>query len=248
MKSKIILLSLCIAACFSSKAQVRLDPFYPYSKWTFGLGVGYSELYGDLAKSNSEAVVHLHLDRNANEWVSYGLEIQHGGLSSYEPKNHWTSGLSVNNNFTGASINGKVCLGELFNHPTNFFTKTIFGLYVGVGAGYMLNDISNATLKFKKQDVANITEYSPSSLKTSTGNFYVPFIAGFNLHVSRRVMFNVNYEFAYAMSDYIDSYNFLQPVANNQYNDMFSVLTFGLDFYLGKIGGKGRSSYRTRHN
>jgi len=248
MKSKIILLSLCIAACFSSQAQVRLDPFYPYSKWTFGLGVGYSELYGDLSQSNSQPVLHMHLDRNANEWVNYGLEVQHGAVASYEPQNHWTSGLSVNNQYTAASLNAKVCLGELFNHPTNFFTKTIFGIYVGVGAGYMFNNLSNVTLKFKHQDVADITTYSPSSIKTTSNNAYIPFITGINLHLTRRVMFNVNYEFCYAFSDYVDGYNFPAPVAHNQYNDMFSVLSFGLDFYVGKIGGKRNSNYRTRHN
>src|ERR1700733_4516891 len=100
MKFKvIILLSLCFATCWNANAQVRLDPFYPYSQWTVGAGVGFSEIYGNLSHSNSEPVLRLNVERNSNMWVSLGLEVQHGALSDYEVKNHWTNGLSVYNQY-----------------------------------------------------------------------------------------------------------------------------------------------------
>jgi hypothetical protein len=62
-------------------------------------------------------------------------------------------------------------------------------------------------------------------------------------------MLNVNYEFSYAFSDYLDGYNFQKPTAKNNYNDMFSVLSFGLNFYVGHVGnGRSSGNYRVRHN
>lgn len=232
----VTLLSVCLATFMSATAQVRLDPFYPYSKWTVGAGAGFSQIYGNLNHSNSEPVFRANLERNINAWVYLDLEVQHGAFSDYETKNHWTNGMNVYNQFSAAAISGRVCIGELFKYPKNFFCKTLFGIYGGVGIGYMSNYVSNITLKFKKQDKYLITDYNPNNIKTRTTNAFLPLTVGWNLHLTRRCMFNINYEFSYAFSDYLDGYNFQQPTANNKYNCMFSVLSFGLNFYVGHVG------------
>ena len=234
---KIILLSVCAALCIQQAgAQVRLDPYYPYSKWTFGLGMGFSEIYGNLSKSNSEPVFRLNLDRNVNPWISFGAEVQRGALSDYETKNHWTTGLSVYNQITTFDIHGKMSLGELFKGPNSFAMKTLFGLYVGFGVGVMNNDVSNVTLKFTSKDKITINDVDNSTIRPRTAALYMPFNLGFDLHLTRRCMFNINYQFSYAFSDYLDGYDFPQPTAHNEYNDMFSVLSFGLSFYIGHLG------------
>jgi len=231
-----ILVWLGVMTVGVSDAQIRLDPFYPYSQWTLGVGAGFSEIYGNLSNSNSEPMFRVNLERNANMWVSLGLEVQRGSLSDYEVKNTWTNGLSVYNQITTVALNGKVSLGEFFKYPRNFFQKTIFGLYAGAGIGYMGNNVSNITLKFKHQDKYTINDYDNSNIEPKTSNFYIPFNLGFNLHMTRRVMFNINYQFAYAFSDRLDGYDFQAPTATNKYNDMFSVLSFGLNVYIGKVG------------
>jgi len=237
MKLKIvILLSLCLAAFRPADAQIRLDPFYPYSKWSIGAGAGFTEIYGNLSHSNSEPIFRLNVERNSNMWVALGFEVQRGALSDYEVKNTWTNGLSVYNKISTYDLYGRVSLGEFFRYPRSFFAKTLFGLYFGAGIGYMDNNVSNITLKFKHIDKYKINDYSNTNIKTSTSNFYVPFNVGFNLHMTRRVMFNVNYQFAYAFSDYLDGYNFQAPTATNKYNDMFSVFSFGINYYIGKVG------------
>lgn len=249
MKIKVItLLSVCIASFYSSFAQIRLDPFYPYSKFTVGVGVGYSQLYGDWSGINSETVYRLNVHRNVNEWVSYNVQVQHGGLSDYEPKNDWTNGLSMNNTFTSVHLQGRVCIGEIFNSPNSYITKTLFGIYIGAGGGYMWNNISNISTKFRRSDKLLITDYNADNIKTKTANFYVPLCVGLDLHLTKRCMFNVNYEFSYATSDYVDGYNFQQPTATNKYNDMYSVLSFGLNFYVGPMATGRKGNYRTRHN
>src|SRR5207247_1071407 len=104
--------------------------------------------------------------------------------------------------------------------------------------------------KFKRSDKILITDYNSDDIGTKTSNFYLPLCVGFDLHLTRRCMFNVNYEFSYAYSDYLDGYNFQQPTANNKYNDMFSVLSFGLNWYIGTVTkGKRAIGYgRQRHN
>jgi len=251
MKTKIIiLLSVCVALFLNSTAQVRLDPFYPYSQYTIGFGAGYSQLYSNLQNTNSEPVYRVNVERNTNEWVYIDLQLQHGAFSEYENKNHWTNGMGSYNSFTSLALTGRVSLGELFNHPKNFFCKTLFGLYVGYGIGYMINDVSNINLKFRNSDKLLITDYDPANIKEHTGNWYLPFSIGFNLHLTRRCVFNVNYEFSYAFSDYLGGYSFSQPVATNLYNDMYSVLSFGLHFYIGKVGvthdKTNTSNYRRR--
>ena len=231
----VILLLLCLSINWISGAQIKLNPYYPYSKWSIGGGVGFSEIYGNLDHSNSEPVFRLNVERNANMWVSYGLEVQKGSLSDYEVKNHWTNGLSVYNQFTAYDLNAKIQIGELFRYPKSFLAKTLFGLYFGVGVGYMKNNVSNITLRFKHADKYTITDFDNINVKRNTENYFIPFNFGFNLHMTKRATFNINYQFSYAFSDYLDGYNFQAPIATNKYNDMFSVLSFGVNWYVGKV-------------
>ncbi len=236
MRLKIIFLLLVgLSTGWESGAQIRLNPFYPYSKWSLGGGIGFSEIYGNLDHSNSEPVLRLNIERNSNMWVSWGLEVQKGALSDYEVKNHWTSGLSVYNQITAYDLHGKVSLGEFFRYPRSFLGKTLFGLYVGVGVGYMKNNVSNITLRFKHSDKYAITDFNSLNLKRNSANYFIPFNFGFDLHMTKRAVFNVNYQFSYAFSDYLDGYNFQTPIATNKYNDMFSVLSFGVNWYIGKV-------------
>lgn len=245
MRKITILLSLCILA-LGANAQIRLDPFYPYSKWTVGAGVGFSQIYGNLNHSNSEPVYRLNVDRNANAWISLDIELQHGAFSDYETRNSWTNGMNVYNQFTALDISGRMSVGQIFKFPRNFFCKTLFGIYGGVGIGYMSNYVSNITLKFKRQDKYLITDYNSNNIKTRTTNFFLPLTLGWNIHMTKRCIFNINYQFSYAFSDYLDGYNFQQPTATNKYNCMFSVLSFGLNFYIGQVGiVKDSHKYKT---
>lgn len=237
MKKKLCLFLVFFVLVFSrGNAQgVKLYPYYPYSNWTFGVSGGFSELYGNLSHPNSEPVFKAHLEKNSNMWVNLDFEFQKGGLSDYEVKNAWTSGLNVYNTFTAFSVNGKVAIGELFRRPKNFLTKTLFGLYGGIGIGYMSNNVSNITMKFKFQDKYSIIQYNPNNIKTTSSNYFIPLNLGINIHMTKRCMFNANYQFNYAFSDYLDGYNFTAPTAINKYNDFYSVMSFGLNFYIGKI-------------
>jgi outer membrane protein OmpA-like peptidoglycan-associated protein len=236
MRSRIItILSFCFLTWHTASAQIRTEPFFPYGNWSVGLGAGFSQIYGNLDHSNSEPVYRLDVARNLNMWMAVNLEVMHGALSDYEVKNTWTNGLSVYNQINAADLSLRVSLGEFFSYPRSFFQKQIFGLYGGVGIGFMSNNVSNITLKFRKLDKYSITDFSSKNIKTSSTNFFMPFNLGINLHVTRKVYFNINYQFSYAYSDYLDGYNFAAPTATNKYNDMFSVLSFGLNYYIGKV-------------
>lgn len=237
MKSKINALLAIVFLCsgYSSIAQVRLDPFYPYSKYTFGLGMGVTKLFGDWPNSNTQPVYKISLARNANEWVNLNLDVQKGALNEFESKNNWTNGLNTYNKFTSVSVNGNVALGELFNWPRNFMAKTFYGIYFGAGVGYMWNNITNITTKFRNSDKKLITDYDPTNIKTKSRNFFIPGNVGIDLHLTRLVIINANYQLCYALSDYVDGYNFKNPTATNEYNDLYSTFTVGLKFYVGEV-------------
>jgi hypothetical protein len=236
MKMKVlVLLSALVATSISSFAQVRLEPFWPFSKYSLGVGIGNSHMYGDLDRSISQPVYVLNFARNFNSYTSVGIEATRGALNSEEYRNHWTNGMSMYNQYTSVNLNGTVSLGQFFKYPSNYLWKNLFGLYFRCGIGVMFNDISNITYKFKNRDRLEIRDYNAKYIKTNEFVPYIPYNFGFNLHLKKNCYFNINYQFNYTFSDYVDGYNFSNPPANNFYNDMYSVLSFNLCFYLGHI-------------
>jgi hypothetical protein len=236
MKTKCLLfLSVGIfylAPCFG---QVRLEPFWPYSNYTLGISVGTSEIYGALNHSVAEPVYKAAVDRNFNSYSSVGIDLQHGAISSYETPNHWTNGMSEYNQFSTIDVHGRVSLGQFFKYPKNYLWKNIFALYVQTGFGLMATDITNITMKFKNRENYTIDDVYPNAIKQHKIIPYIPYNIGYNLHLTKRAMFNVNFQFCYTFSDYVDGYYFPQPQAHTYYNDMYSILSFGLIFNLGKI-------------
>jgi hypothetical protein len=236
MKTKFILaLLVCLTAVsLNSNAQVRLDPFYAYSKYSIGIGSGYTHMYGDLNMSEQELVYKLNVTRHVNEWVNLTFEGSRGGLSSFETKNRWTNGMSSYNKFLSVAVTGNVALGQFCGVPSSFIMKQLFGLYIGAGIGFMNNDITDISTKFKSSDKQEITELFPGSIMTSSNNYYLPMNLGIDLHFTRSLFINVNYQMCYAFTDWVDGYNFKKP-SNNNANDLYSTIIVGLHFYTGQL-------------
>lgn len=106
-----------------------------------------------------------------------------------------------NLSFKNNSLRGEIAVIKNFveyNPAQHDFAGT--SPYLGIGLGGMTN---NPKAKFG--DVM----YELQSLRTegvqySRFAFYVPFIAGFNIHVNNKVYFGIEYTFNYVFSDYID--------------------------------------------
>lgn len=237
MKIKVtLLLSLCLAVCSVSFSQVRLEPFFSYGKYTLGLGVGNTHMYGDLEKSISEPAFRLNFERNINSFSGVGIEAEYGALSSEEFKNHWTSGLNMYNQYKAVDINGRVAIGQFFDYPKNHFYKALYRLYLRSGFGVISNNLTNITYKFRNKDKLDIKDVSYRAILTNETAVYIPVSVGFNINLTERCLFNINYKFVYAFSDYVDGYNFPTGNAHNYFNDMYSVLSVGLSFQLGNAG------------
>lgn len=234
MKSKInFFLSLCLAAVgLQANAQERLDPYYPYSKFTVGVGGGYSQVYGDLGKWHPQLVYKFNVARNVNEWVNLNVDAMHGILNPYSGSKPYTTGLEATNEFTSVAVTGNISLGEIFNWPNNWIEKNIYGIYFGAGVGFMNSNITSITNKFRPTDAFPISYYLPNSTGGNTNTAFIPMNVGINLHLTRVVMLNACYQFNYTFSDYVDGYNF-KSVKSNNYNDMYATATIGLHFYIG---------------
>ena len=235
MKAKIILLLTgCVAMGMSAFGQVRFVPDDPYNKYSVGLNVGYTTMYGDLSQSNPSPAFALSLSQHMNQSVIVGVELMHGTLSSTEPANKWTTGLASINQYNGLNVHANMSFNEFLHNPHNVVMKTISHLYVGTGVGIIDNDFTKITDKFKTTDPATI---DPDFKKSSLA-MIVPLNLGLNIYMKsffgyRGAQFNINYQMNYAFSDYVDGYKFSSATTTNKYNDAFSVLSIGFAIYIG---------------
>ncbi len=234
MKNKFnYLLLLCLAFTgLQVQAQERLDPYYPYSKFTVGINAGMSQVYGDLGKWHPQLVYKFNVARNVNEWVNLNVDAMHGALNPYSGSKGWTTGVESYNEFTSVALTGNISIGEIFNWPNNWIEKNIYGLYFGAGVGVLNNNITSITNKFKPTDKFPISYYYPGATGGNSNTAFIPVNVGINLHLTRVVMFNACYQICYTFSDYVDGYNF-KNVKSNEFNDIFATATIGLHFYIG---------------
>jgi len=237
MKMKItFLIAACISVAVASSAQVRYESSDPFNTYSFGVGVGYSTIYGALKQSDPEPVLLLHLAKHFGSFFTVDAELQHGTIKSTEPANHWTTGLSETNQYNALNVNGRVTMGKFMGAPTNTFSRLLSNLYVGAGFGIVNNDITNITDKFKTTDTKTIN----SDIVTSGMTVVVPVNIGLNIYTKKLFgfggsQFNINYQQNYAFNDDINGYSFPSTTTNHKYNAIYSVLSVGLSFYLGHI-------------
>ena len=237
MKAKIfILIAGCMIMGMHSFGQVRFEPSDPFNNYSVGVGVGYSTIYGDLKKSGHAPVILANISRHIGSMITIGLEVQKGEITSNTPANDYTTGLTETNQFTAVNLNGRLNLSKVIKNPQDIFTKLISNCYVGTGVGLIDNDLTNITDKFKPTDTKTLS----LDIKKSSMPAVLPFNFGFNIYLKKALGFtgaqlNVNYHIAYSFNDYVDGYSFLTTTTKNQYNDVYSILSVGLSFYLGHL-------------
>ena len=255
MKYKfIIFLSVCFLTYAPSFAQVRTDinvhersnssddevddnssnynngHIHDYS---LGFGGGATKMYGDLPTSRPQQVYIVYFEKNITQSVTTGETIENGYLES--------NGLIHSlNHFTSVDQHLTIELGTLFhlfykNYYNNIVTRLVGGIYVGGGIGVINNDLVKISNPNESIFVANTGLDNPVIEKNSTA-LYFPVNVGYNLHIARKVwilrglVFNVNLQYSYGQSDYIDGYD--PPSRANKANDQFAVLSAGMRFFI----------------
>jgi hypothetical protein len=250
MKTKFIaLLSLGFVSCTSLIAQVRTDinvrernnssydveeQGFNAHNFSVGFGLGTTKMYGDWAYSNPQPAYIGYFEKNLSSTISYGWTVTIGDLSTRDPYTQFRSF----NHFTSVDQHITVELGTLFSaldkeYYDNPMLRIIGGLYGGVGVGLINNDIKRIA-NFSEGLPGQVETGNPSMLTSSTA-MYIPINAGFNLHIPKfwifkGCVFNANFQYTSAMSDYIDGYK--PPYKANKKNDVYTVASVGFRFYI----------------
>ncbi len=255
MKNKfIILLAVCIIACLPAFAQLRADDEnnvhqqispeeneeakfrYNGHDYSMGLALGSTKMYANLPISNPQPAYIGYLDKNLLPFLSIGLQVTVGDLSSRWPKNH----LFSFNHFTSLDEHLAISLGGIFyvydrNYNDNIIKRIVGGIYGGLGIGVINNDIKRiANVNWDQLPYNNLKD-NPV-IEKNTLALYFPFTAGYNYRVRQFLFFHNGFVFNGSIqlndcqSDYIDGYS--PPFVGHKHTGVYSIMTIGAKFYI----------------
>lgn len=226
-------LALLLVAVIS-RAQVN---FY---KLSVGLGLGPTVSYADVRENSQSFAGYISADYNFTPFVTAGLEIQGGQVKGGDiiknPHNR-----QFKNNYTAASINAKVALGEFVDYSQSDVLDFFKGTYIGVGIG-AINNKMNYVVRYKPNTQA---EFPPLGYefpgKDKSTNLLVPVNLGFNFFLNDRAgdmryVLNLNYQGNITFGEGLDGYD--DPLAkfSNKSPDMYSLFSVGVKYNFGPVG------------
>ncbi len=208
-------------------------------KLSLGVGVGFSNMFGDFSNSVAAPVVRLGFGCRLTTNFVIETEMYFGQLSSYENPISWSSTkFSETSNFESIDILAKITLGNYLQYPHGVFLKLLSGIYLGTGVGVVNNNITSFSGRFVK-DQLNIMLDDGMFTKRSVITPFIPLNIGLRIPLKKflgsvRTQFMINYQMNYTLSDYVDGYSFAGNTSNtrNQFKDCYTVLTFGLSFHI----------------
>ena len=209
-------------------------------KLSLGVGVGFSNMYGDFPVSNFLPAARVGLGCRLTKALVVGIETYVGQLGSNQPANSWTAGFTEVSNFASVDLNAKISVGNYLNYPNSAFLRILSGFYVGTGYGIVYSNISKFTGKFASRYTDLNAQLRNGELtKTTTISPYIPLNVGFRIHMknflgSDRSSFMLNYQINYTFSDFVDGYSSPPSTTKNQVNDCYTVITAGFSFYITK--------------
>ena len=248
MKTSIlILLCACSLACYlPAAAQVRslVSPGEPDNSseeiagkddsynWSAGAGAGITKLYAQLPESSLQTAFFAYFQKDVGQGCSYGVTVSNGGLESSYPFYN----LGSYNQFTSADIHLSISLSALFTalskeygNYNNGVTRFTDNLYLGIGAGAINNDIK----RIKPLDSGKITVIPESGkpvIKTQSVVPYLPFNAGYDLHVTKWIVLNANFQYTWCLGNYVDGYN--MPFSGHRHTAVYTVGSLSVRYYI----------------
>jgi hypothetical protein len=192
-----------------------------FYKWSAGVNVGGTLLYGDSDKKRIGYAYAGVVDYYFTPYMNLGFEFQAGKLKGGE-----IGVRSFENNYKTIAFNGRMQLGQFLNdnHLDSFIWRNLKGFYVGAGLGAIDNKV-DITLPhtvgyFKNKEI------------------FMPVNVGLNINIQRkwqeysRMMVNINYQTVVSFEDGMDGDYDLKSNSNDRY----SFLSLGLRYNFGSIG------------
>jgi len=227
---RFIFLVLLVIAGKAAVAQNGFD----YQRWGFGVGVGATTAYGNTDTKVTKAAYNININYNATPFVTYTLESQFGQLAGGSPYDYYQR--QFTNTYFAMFLHADVQLGEFINYDRDQLSNGLKNIYVGAGAGVILNVINQIQLGIPAGLSNGVDDFYPF-LPAST-NFVVPLRTGyefkvFNNYDMPRYRVDVGYSFNTAFGKGLDGYTSLSAIKFYSY--------FSLTF---KIGLGNITNYR----
>ncbi len=244
----------CIVACLPAFAQLRADdeagvhrrpsteedeeaPFrYNGHDYSIGFALGSTKMYANLPISNPQPAYIGYLEKNLLPFLSIGLQVTVGDLSSRWPKNH----LFSFNHFTSLDEHLNLSLGGIFyihdrNYNDNLVKRIVGGVYGGIGIGVINNDVKRIASE-QWDNLPYATVKDNPTIEKNTLAIYFPFNAGYNYRVRQFLcfhngfVFNGNIQLNDCQSDYIDGYS--PPFTGHKHTGVYTIMSLGARFYI----------------
>lgn len=226
MKS-IFIAALALLPCLNANAQSN---FY---KMTIGAGAGITQSFTDVAKHDFGLAGYGTFDYNFTPFLNLGFEGQMGEINGgdvyTDPNNR-----QFINRYKAFTLNGKVALGAVIDYGRTGFANVIKGLYVGAGAGIVMNKM-RFIVREKPDDGYIFPGYDSSK------DILVPLNLGINFNIPDwkgyyRYSININYQSNIVLGEGLDGYDDSPVKFKNGHPDIYNYFSIGLKYHFGSIG------------
>lgn len=201
-----------------------------FYRFSVGGGAGGTVAFADLDDQKISLAGYATVDYHFTPFVTFGVEVQKGQFAGggYNTDSYRREFV---NSYLTTIVNLKVQLGEFLTRYdlNNVFLNAIRGGYLGVGFGYLKNDVSARRswggVAFPGEDKS-----TDALIPFNAGiNFYFPNEWGYN-----RFAVNLNLQYALTSGEGLDGYGVKNK--DSQHNDLYWFASAGIKYHLGPMG------------
>lgn len=236
--------------------KIRLKPFFPsifllalclntqaqsnFHKMTIGAGAGITQSFADVAKSSFGVAGYGTFDYYFTPFLSLGFEGQmgeiKGGNVNTDPHHR-----QFTNGYKAFNLNGKVALGSFIDYQRTGFANAIKGLYLGSGAGIIMNKMK----AIQRINPNNGVAYPGAE---SSKDLFIPINLGINFNFMNRNGYNkyginVNYQSNITLGEGLDGYDDSSINFKSGKPDIYTYFSIGFRYHFGTLGLSSKTLY-----
>lgn len=221
---RLTFLLILLATNYISFAQSN---FYRFS---VGGGAGATTAFADLDDQKLSLAAYGTLDYHFTPFLTLGVEVQKGQVAAGGYYTDYYRREFINS-YLSTSLNFKLQLGEFLSRYdlSNAFLNTIKGGYLGVGFGFIKNDVE-ARRSYDGVTFPGEDKSTESIIPFNVGiNFYIPNEWGY-----KRFAINLNLQCTLTTGEGLDGYGV--KGVTSQHNDAYLFGSAGIKYHFGTLG------------
>lgn len=231
-----------LTAAFVLLLSINVRAQSNFYKMTIGAGAGLTQSFTDVAKHDFGLAGYGSFDYNFTPFLSLGFEGQMGEINGGDVYNDPYNRQFINR-YKAFNLNGKVSLGALIDYGRTGFANAIKGLYVGAGAGVVMNKM-RFIVRERPDDASG---YIFPGLDSSK-DLLIPLNLGINFNFMNKYGYhkygiNINYQSNITLGEGLDGYDDSPTKFKNGYPDVYNYFSIGLRYHFGSLGLSTKTLY-----